>query len=175
VHPEPVRRDRANFIVRARLPEPGRAEQLWGRQLDERSFELCCIPFFLYDVALGDIVATDAAYEVQQVVEPRAGHTKHPRQYLTWGEALMWRSSAGTCSRRGQRGGPSFASGLPPALHALPGSVPRGTVTPSASERSSRCSDLPALQYIQISALCSFALRLFRRRLAGFRPHFDLS
>jgi Domain of unknown function (DUF4265) len=70
VHNDPVWRDRANFIVRARLPEPGRAEQLWGRQVDERRFELCCIPFFLYDMALGDVVVTDDAYEVQRVVEP---------------------------------------------------------------------------------------------------------
>lgn len=69
VHSDPVWRDRSNFIVRARLPEPGRAEQLWARQLDEHRFELCCIPFFLYDTALGDIVQTDADYEVTRVLQ----------------------------------------------------------------------------------------------------------
>ena len=28
-------------------------EQLWARRLDEERFEVCCIPFFAYDVALG--------------------------------------------------------------------------------------------------------------------------
>jgi len=60
VHNEPVWRDRANFIVNARLPEPGRFEQLWCRQVAEDEFEVCCIPFFLYDVALGDTVQTRA-------------------------------------------------------------------------------------------------------------------
>ena len=70
VHPEPVWRERANFIVGACLPEQGRTEQLWARQLDEHRFELCCIPFFLYGVALGDIVAADANYGVQRVLQP---------------------------------------------------------------------------------------------------------
>jgi hypothetical protein len=61
LHPEPVWRDRADFVVHAELPEadrPKRFEQLWARQLAEREFELCCIPFFIYDVALGDVVRT---------------------------------------------------------------------------------------------------------------------
>lgn len=58
VHREPVWRDRANFVVNAPLPEEGRYEQLWSRQLSDDCFEVCCIPFFLYDVALGDVVQT---------------------------------------------------------------------------------------------------------------------
>ncbi len=58
LHREPVWRDRANFIINADLEEPGRVEQLWVRQLGPTQFEVCCIPFFLYDVALGDVVAT---------------------------------------------------------------------------------------------------------------------
>jgi len=70
VHPEPVWRDRSNFVIGARLPEPGRTEQLWARQLGERRFEVCCIPFFLYDVALGDVVETDENYDFVRVVRP---------------------------------------------------------------------------------------------------------
>lgn len=74
VHREPVWRDRANFIINAPLPEPGRFEQLWTRQVSADTFELCCIPFFLYDVALGDIVQTkDEAgrrYVMSRVVTP---------------------------------------------------------------------------------------------------------
>lgn len=58
LHPEPVWRGRANFIINAALEEPGRVEQLWVRQLEPTQFEVCCIPFFLYDVALGDVVET---------------------------------------------------------------------------------------------------------------------
>lgn len=57
-HDEPVWRDRANFIINAPLPEEGRFEQLWTRKVSENQFEVCCIPFFLYDVALGDTVET---------------------------------------------------------------------------------------------------------------------
>lgn len=57
-HSDPVWRDRANFIINARLPEEGRWEQLWARKVSNDTFEICCIPFFLYDIALGDIVQT---------------------------------------------------------------------------------------------------------------------
>lgn len=70
VHPDPVWRDRSNFVIGARLPEPGRTEQLWARQLGDRRFELCCIPFFLYDLALGDVVETDDNYDVVRVLKP---------------------------------------------------------------------------------------------------------
>ncbi|NED97136.1 DUF4265 domain-containing protein [Phytoactinopolyspora alkaliphila] len=58
VHPEPIWRHRSDFIIRAALPEPGRFEQLWSRKVGDDTFEICCIPFFLYDLALGDVVQT---------------------------------------------------------------------------------------------------------------------
>lgn len=70
VHLEPAWRNRANFVIGAPLPEPGRAEQLWARQISDDRFEICCIPFFLYDIALGDVVATDENHDVVRVVEP---------------------------------------------------------------------------------------------------------
>lgn len=75
-HDEPVWRERANFIINAPLPEEGRFEQLWTRQLGENLFEVCCIPFFLYDVALGDTVETAPQGDRQYVlsrVRQRAG------------------------------------------------------------------------------------------------------
>jgi Domain of unknown function (DUF4265) len=33
-----------------------RWEQLWTREVGPERFQICCIPFFLYDVALGDEV-----------------------------------------------------------------------------------------------------------------------
>jgi hypothetical protein len=73
---QPVWRDKANFIIHARLgPDdlPKRWEQLWARKIDENSFEICCIPAFVYDLALGDVVETwpteGKKYVVQRVIE----------------------------------------------------------------------------------------------------------
>lgn len=57
-HSEPIWRERADFIINAPLSELGRFEQLWVKRLDEDQFEVCCIPYFLYDIALGDTVET---------------------------------------------------------------------------------------------------------------------
>jgi hypothetical protein len=80
VHQDPVWRERANFIIHAALPEkdrPNRFEQLWARQLGDDRFEVCCIPFFVFDIALGDVVATaprdGRKYIVNRVIEP-SGH-----------------------------------------------------------------------------------------------------
>jgi hypothetical protein len=54
VHGNPVWGDRADFVIGAPLPEHGHAEQLPARQLSDQRFELCAIPFFLYDIALGE-------------------------------------------------------------------------------------------------------------------------
>jgi len=75
-HDQPVWRERANFIINAPLLEEGRFEQLWTRQLSENQFEVCCIPFFLYDVALGDTVETapqDGRQYVLSRVQKRSG------------------------------------------------------------------------------------------------------
>ena len=71
VHETPVWRDRADFIIAAQLGDadrPKRWEQLWARQLGDAAFEVCCIPFFVYDLALGDGVATQPADERDYVV-----------------------------------------------------------------------------------------------------------
>ncbi|MEW6581938.1 MAG: DUF4265 domain-containing protein [Actinomycetota bacterium] len=106
VHSAPVWRERANFIIGAPLPEPGRSEQLWARQVGDQRFEICCIPFFLYDVALGDVVDTDANFALVGVAEPSGrsvfrvwfGESFHPREEvakeLTELGALLESSSA---------------------------------------------------------------------------------
>lgn len=82
VHLNPVRRDRADFIINANIEAEGlprRFEQLWVRRLDERRFELCCIPFFIYDLALGDELETtsqgDREHILARVVRPSGGYT----------------------------------------------------------------------------------------------------
>jgi hypothetical protein len=59
-HETPVWRDRADFIIGAPLDEPGKWEQLWARRVAPNRFELCCIPFMTYGLALGDVVETEA-------------------------------------------------------------------------------------------------------------------
>lgn len=106
VHDAPAWRDRADFVIGAPLPEEGRAEQLWARQVSDRRFEICCIPFFLYDVALGDVVETDAEYDLAGVVERSGrfvfrvwfGEAFHPRQEVAGelaelGALLEWSSA----------------------------------------------------------------------------------
>ncbi|MFT3797071.1 hypothetical protein [Microbacterium sp.] len=54
VHRDPIWRDRADFIIGAEI-DPGdtgtEAEQLWATTVDNRLFDLCFIPFFVYDVS----------------------------------------------------------------------------------------------------------------------------
>lgn len=106
VHDAPVWGDRANFVIGAPLREEGRAEQLRVRQVGDQRFEICCIPFFLYDVALGDVVETDAGYDLVRVVERSGrfvfrvwfGDAFHPRQEVAdelteLGALLEWSSA----------------------------------------------------------------------------------
>jgi hypothetical protein len=110
-----VWRDRANFVIGAQLREEGRAEQLWARQVSDQRFEICCIPFFVYDVALGHVVETDANDDLAGVVERSVrsvfrlwfGEAFHPRQEVAdelaelgalheWSSATSWRSTRPT-------------------------------------------------------------------------------
>jgi hypothetical protein len=73
VHRDPIWRHRANFIIATEIDAGDTAistEQLWSRKVDDRHFELCCIPFFAYDLALGDVVEVDPDYLVQRVTSP---------------------------------------------------------------------------------------------------------
>jgi hypothetical protein len=85
VHLNPVWRERADFIIGAKCStKEGSAtrewEQLWSRQLADNRFEICCIPFFVYDLALGDEVETGPdewgrPYMVQRVIKPSGHYT----------------------------------------------------------------------------------------------------
>lgn len=74
VHLDPVWRERADFIINARIDDSDSFEQLWCRQVAADRFEICCVPFFLYDVALGDVVQTEPErerkYLLSKVVQP---------------------------------------------------------------------------------------------------------
>ncbi len=81
-HENPVWREKADFIIHAMVDSEDkilRFEQLWVRRINsgENNFEICCIPFFLYNLSLGDKVRTKARhgkkYIFQEVIE-RSGH-----------------------------------------------------------------------------------------------------
>ncbi len=75
-HTEPVWRSRANFVIAADIasaPDKREWEQLWARKSADTRFEICCIPFFVYDLALGDEVETDGDHVLRRVVKP-SGH-----------------------------------------------------------------------------------------------------
>lgn len=105
-HTDPVWRERSDFVIAAEVSGGDIAtEQLFARQVGPDRFELCCIPFFLYDFALGDVVETDATYMVRRVIEPSGrfvfrvwfGDTVHPRdeiaeQLAGLGALLEWSS-----------------------------------------------------------------------------------
>jgi hypothetical protein len=97
VHQDPVWRDRSNFIIDAELPEkdrPHRFEHLFAKQVSDARFEICCIPFFAYDIVLGDVVATspkgNRKYVVDNVVLPSGryvfrvwfGESFYPREEI---------------------------------------------------------------------------------------------
>lgn len=109
-HEKPVWRERSDFVINAALPEPDRFEQLWCRQVGDGRFEVCCIPFFLYDVALGDVVRTAPAggrtYMLAEVLRPSGrfvfrvwfGQSFHPREEIaaaleSRGALLEWSST----------------------------------------------------------------------------------
>jgi Domain of unknown function (DUF4265) len=78
IHLEPAWRARANFIITAEIGGTAirtEREQLWARQTDEFCFELCCIPFFVYDLAIGDEVRTDPQYVIRQLIKPSGHYT----------------------------------------------------------------------------------------------------
>ena len=116
VHETPVWRERANFIIAARIdPAPTAAqwrwEQLWAQQVDENRFIICCIPFFVYDLALGDEVETisseEKQYLVQRLTNPSGHYTfrawfydpqardEVPHELARLGCLMEWRWDAG--------------------------------------------------------------------------------
>ncbi len=75
VHWSPIWRDRANFIISIDLERSGYCEQLWAFTADALRFEICGIPLFAYNLALGDFVETDHECNLVRVVEPSGRST----------------------------------------------------------------------------------------------------
>jgi len=111
-HSRPAWGDRADFLIAAALgPIEGalewKWEQLWARRISTNRFEVCCIPFFVYGLALGDEVETNELFVIQRRVRTAGHHTYRAwftdpdarievHETLTeWGYLVEWRYSTG--------------------------------------------------------------------------------
>lgn len=77
-HFNPIWKEKANFIICAKVDDPNKVfigEQLWARKISDNRFEVCCIPFFVYDLSLGDEVETDEEFFVKKVIKPSGQFT----------------------------------------------------------------------------------------------------
>jgi hypothetical protein len=69
-HSTPVWREKADTVLMLCVlnnSERTDYEQIWGRQISDQLFEVCCIPFFADDINLGDVVQTDLEFNIQGV------------------------------------------------------------------------------------------------------------
>lgn len=72
-HDTPAWQDQADYAIGARITEANWkdkyvSEQLAAQDLKNGTFMVCCIPFALFDLCLGDIVAVDKDINVKNVV-----------------------------------------------------------------------------------------------------------
>ena len=79
VHAAPVWAERANSLIRADLAgdDTKRWEQIPARRQGLDQFEVCCIPFRAYELALGDVVTVDPATLVIRSVARDGGRSTH--------------------------------------------------------------------------------------------------
>ena len=71
-HLNPVWAEKANFIIMANLDDSNKEiekEQLWAQRISDTRFEICCIPFFVYGLSLGDEAETDESFVISKVVK----------------------------------------------------------------------------------------------------------
>lgn len=96
-HDFPIWREKADFILAARLteadvPKGFKWEQIWAKRVGDGTFEICCIPFVSYGLALGDWVSTkpveERTYVINQIVQRSGHHT-----YRVWFNSTMRRGS----------------------------------------------------------------------------------
>lgn len=70
-HDEPVWRPRQSYMAMVDLAVfdlAGQREQLWLKSIGSDEYELCCIPFCAYGLALGDVVSIDSHGHVTSVL-----------------------------------------------------------------------------------------------------------
>ncbi|MFF2821397.1 DUF4265 domain-containing protein [Kitasatospora cineracea] len=71
-HEDPAWRGEKNYMAMVDLAPfdlGGMLEQLWLRELEEGiGYEVCCIPFYTYGLALGDVVAKSESDTVDRLI-----------------------------------------------------------------------------------------------------------
>src|SRR5438874_197376 len=73
VHESPVWRPENSYMAVVDLAPFGfdnEQEQIWLRPLSEDQFEVCCIPFRVYGMALGDVVRLKRGRFIESVIAP---------------------------------------------------------------------------------------------------------
>lgn len=66
----------SDFFIRVDLSDfgmVGRYEQLWAKKETDKKFQICCVPFFTYGIALGDTVETDDDFTFKRTIA-KGGH-----------------------------------------------------------------------------------------------------
>ena len=86
-HPQPAWRERADFLIFARIEDSeGRSwEQLWARRIPghDSTFEICCVPFFVYDLSIGDTVQVEPS-DGKKLVLHRVVQQGAYRSFRAW-------------------------------------------------------------------------------------------
>jgi len=78
VHLSPAWRDRADFVIDADIAEddsPRKWEQLWCKRIGANRYIVCCIPFFVYDLALGDEISARPVGAKEHVLDRVLGQS----------------------------------------------------------------------------------------------------
>jgi hypothetical protein len=80
IHKKAAWSNKANYRLAMKVddspPDRDIFEELWARQKSDEEFEVCCIPFFIYDVNLGDTIRIVPQGEKNLVlgVSEQSGH-----------------------------------------------------------------------------------------------------
>jgi len=74
-HLSPAWQTKADYLVHGRIEEGinKKWEQLWAKDLKNGKYEICCIPFCIYDLALGDHVEINNKNTLGNVIK-RSGN-----------------------------------------------------------------------------------------------------
>ncbi len=91
VHRSPVWQHRADsdiFVDVGDVIGADRFEQLRAKRISQRLFEICCIPFFAYDLALGDEVETRSFVGLRHLVARVTTPSGHSTFRAWFGEIL---------------------------------------------------------------------------------------
>ena len=77
IHISPLWAEKADFKIFADISagsEKKEWEQLWTKSVGEQMYEICCVPFFVDNLAIGDTVQVDDQLVIRSVIK-RSGHS----------------------------------------------------------------------------------------------------